>query len=193
VQVTCPSCSCEFPVEAGYADADGKRLAALFAEMEPALGRAVLAYLRLFKPAKNALRMSRAIKIVQQLLDLVNAGSVCRDERNGVRRPASPTTWTAGIEQMLQIRANLVLPIESHNYLRAIVFGIADSADAHAERRKEAEVRVGKHRQGTSEKADPITEQIAYLNRMVEYGSMSREDADEQISILRGEKAHGPD
>ena len=125
MQMQCPCCGEQFPIEAGFADADGKKLAALFAGLDPKLGRAVLNYLRLFSPAKRALRMTRAIKLVEELLDLVNAGTVQKDSRTNDSKPAPPRIWTAGIEQMLIARERLTLPLENHNYLRAVVYGIA--------------------------------------------------------------------
>lgn len=176
MQLTCPSCSAEFPLDAGFIDTDGKRLAALFAAMEPVLGRAVLSYLRLFKPPKNALRAARAVKIVQQLVGLVDVGTVCRDERGGVRRPATPAMWAAGIDQMLDGKHKLELPLANHNYLRAVVFGLADQADADVERKKEADVRVGRHRQAASENADPVREKLAWLKTQREYGAITPEE-----------------
>lgn len=41
MQLQCPCCGEQFPVEAGFADTDGKRLAALFAGLDPKLGRAI--------------------------------------------------------------------------------------------------------------------------------------------------------
>lgn len=46
---------------------------------------------------------------------------------------------------MLAQRDRLSLPLDPHGCLRAVVFGLADQADAAAERRKEADARVGKH------------------------------------------------
>lgn len=125
MQLQCPCCGEQFPIEAGFADADGKKLAALLAGLDPKLGRAVLNYLRLFSPAKRGLRMTRAIKLVEELLDLVNAGTVQKDARTNDSKPAQPRIWTAGIEQMLITRDRLSLPLENHNYLRAVVYGIA--------------------------------------------------------------------
>jgi hypothetical protein len=185
MQLTCPVCAAEYPIEAGYTDADGKRLAALFAEFEPALGRAVIAYLRLFKPPKNALRTARAAAIVQQLLELVRPGTVCRDERGGVRRPAPPPIWLAAMEQMLADRGKLTLPLGNHHYLRAVAFGLADSADAARERQKEADLRVGKHRPAEPAKPDPLREKLAWLRQQLEYGQITQNDYDEQMRALR--------
>lgn len=126
MRLQCPCCGEQFPFEAGFADAEGKQLAALFADLEPRLGRAVLAYLRLFSPAKRSLRTTKAIKLVEELMLLVNAGSVTRDARTNDSKPASPALWAAGIEQMLAQRERLSLPLDNHHYLRAVVFGIAN-------------------------------------------------------------------
>lgn len=125
MQIQCPCCGEQFPFEAGFADADGKQLAALFAKLDPKLGRAVLNYLRLFSPAKRGLRMTKAVRIVEELLDLVESGQVQRDARTNESKAAQPRLWTAGIEQMIAQRDRLSLPLDSHNYLRAVVFGIA--------------------------------------------------------------------
>lgn len=142
MRVTCPCCDAEFPIESAFADDDGKRLAAALVALDAELARATLRYLRLFKPAKSALRSARAARLVQELADLVSPGTVCRDERGGVRRPAPPALWTAGIEQMLANRATLAVPLDGHNYLRAVVFGLADRADAKAELQQEQSRRA---------------------------------------------------
>ncbi|HBP0065760.1 TPA: hypothetical protein L5P25_006807, partial [Pseudomonas aeruginosa] len=111
MQLQCPCCGEQFPVEAGFADTDGKRLAALFAGLDPKLGRAILNYLRLFSPAKRGLRMTRAIKLVEELLNLVNTGTVQKDARSNDTKPASPRLWTTGIEQMITGRERLQLPL----------------------------------------------------------------------------------
>jgi hypothetical protein len=188
MRVTCPNCCEAFPIDAGFADDDGKRLAALFAEMEPVLGRAVIGYMRLFRPAKTSLRTARAIKIVQELLDLVRAGTVCRDERSGVRRPASPATWAAGIEQMLAAPGKLDLPLSNHNYLRAIVYALADQVGAQAERAKEADLRAGRRRAGPSDSTvteTPLEAQLRYLAGLLHMGTLTQAEHDERAAAAR--------
>lgn len=125
MQLTCPCCSEQFPFEAGLADAEGKQLAALFADMPTKLATAVLSYLRLFSPAKRSLRMSKASRLVSDLKQLVEAGSVTRDARTSDARRATPALWVAGIEQVIAQREKLTLPLENHHYLRVVVYGIA--------------------------------------------------------------------
>jgi hypothetical protein len=141
MKITCPSCGEEFPIEAGFLDGDGKRLAAAFAEFEPALGRQVIQYLRLFSPPKTKLRLSRAVKIVESLKALVDADTVSADDRIGVRRAATSTMWARGIELMLAdeqlVRGCRANPMANHNYLRKVVFGVAESHEAENERKRE--------------------------------------------------------
>jgi hypothetical protein len=173
MHLQCPCCGEQFPFEAGFADADGKRLAALLAGLEPKLGRAVLNYLRLFSPAMRGLRMTKAIRLVEELLDLVNAGHVQRDARTNDSKPAAPRLWAAGIEQMIAGRDRLQLPLENHNYLRAVVYGIAaDPAQAAqlAPTRPMAAVSVATVQQVLQE-------------------AISRIDADERLGLIDGDEA----
>jgi len=188
MRITCPNCSEPYPIEAGFAADDGKRLAALFADMEPVLGRAVLGYLRLFRPPKSALRTVRAIKIVEELLVLVRAGTVCRDERGGIRRPASAAVWSAGIEQLLAAPGKLTLPLANHHYLRAVVYGLADQADAAAEKQREADARAGHRPAGPYDRApveSRLRNQLAWLRQQLDMGAISAEEHEAQVAAAR--------
>lgn len=191
MRATCPECGAQAHLSAFFAEDDGKRLAALLAGMQPELGRAVIGYLGLFKPAKTALRLARALKIAQEVAELVAAGTVCKDERTGVRRPALPAHWSAGIEQMLAQRDRLTLPLDGHGYLRAVVFGLADKQDAARERQAEADARAGKHLGGGSgnavqtPKETPLERQLNWIARMVELGQFDAAKAEEERAKAR--------
>lgn len=195
MHVTCPCCSESFPIAAGLLEPDGKRFGMLLAGMEPALGRATMEYLPLFAPGKQKLRLSKAVKLVAALDALVREGTVCRDERNGVRRPATAALWVAGIEQMLAQRDRLTLPLANHNYLRMVVYGLADQADFAAERQREASARTGASRSvGPSPPtsiADPLAEQLRYLDQMRDYGKLTDAewDAEREKAFQRYGKA----
>lgn len=191
MRATCPECGAQAHLSAFFAEDDGKRLAALLAGLQPELGRAVIGYLGLFKPAKTALRLARALKIAQEVAELVAAGSVCRDERSGVRRPATAAQWTAGIEQMLGQRDRLTLPLDGHGYLRAVVFGLADKQDAARERQAEADARAGKHLGSGSgnavqtPKETRLERQLNWIARMVELGQFTAEQAEAERAKAR--------
>lgn len=188
IRFTCPCCGADFPWEAGLVEADAKRLGAVLGDMEPPLARAAMSYLRLFKPAKTALRLPRATKLLQELAALVAEGTVCRDERSGVRRPAPASAWVAGIEQMLQQSDRLTLPLAAHGYLRQVVFGIADAADAAAEKTREQDLREGRRPAGPSPSRPPedkLTNELAYLAQMLRYGRLTQDEHDAQADQAR--------
>ncbi|MHB1273638.1 MAG: hypothetical protein ACYCZD_12890 [Rhodanobacter sp.] len=90
-------------------------------------------------------------------------------------RPATPSMWAAAIEQMIDARAKLRLPLSGHGYLMEVVFGLADQADAAAERTREADKRSGR-RTGPSPPsatADPLADQLSYLDQMHDYGKLT--------------------
>ncbi|MDH0290623.1 hypothetical protein N7414_15975 [Pseudomonas sp. GD04087] len=181
MELQCPCCGEQFPFEAGFADADGKQLAAQFAGMDPKLGRAVLGYLRLFSPRSRGLRTTKAIRLVADLVQLVDAGQVQRDARTAEFKPAPPRLWVAGIEQMLVQRERLQLPLENHNYLRAVVWGLAsDPAQVQAELPRKA-------RSGGLTPQGIYQDQVGRIRSDMLLGLISKEDGERQIEALKGE------
>lgn len=182
IRLTCPACGCQGDAEAFLVEDEAKRFAARFAGFEPALGRAVLGYLRLFKPSKQALRLARAAKLVEELVELIEPGTVCRDERNGSRRTAPQAVWAAGMEQMLSNPPS-GLPLANHHYLRAVVWGLAEEAAAAAERKVEEDRKAGRHR--TPPKAEPedkAAARRAFARQMVDLEKWTAEKAEAYIN-----------
>lgn len=187
MKITCPCCATGFPLEAGLIEADAKRLAAVLADMEPPLARAAISYLRLFKPAKQELRLVRAHALLVELLDMVKAGVVSRDERTGVQRVCTPALWMAGMEQMQQQSQRLELPLKNHHYLRAIVYGLADKADAKAEQQqhRDAQSRSG-HSSGPQVAAlDEETIHRQWLKQQLDRGLMTTEQCEANLAEYR--------
>lgn len=166
-------------MEAGLADDEGKRLAALFAEFEPKLGRAVLQYLRLFSPAKQALRMAKAVRLVEDLQALLKPGTVTRDARTTDTRRAASALWVLGIEQMLASRETLTLPLDNHHYLRAVVWGLAGDAKAVAAAQATAP------RSNTSAPANDYLERLARINGDEQLGFIDKAEADRRRGELK--------
>lgn len=196
MQVSCPCCQTTFPIEAGLLDGDGKRLAQVLASAEPAFGRAIIGYLRLHKPAKTVLRMAKAARLAEEVIALAGAAEI---RRGGLARPNNASYWAAGIEQMLDTRAKLRLPLTGHGYLMEVAFGLADSADAALERQTEAQARVGKHRDHGSEKTastpveSPLQNALAYIAQQLHMGTMTPETAETERARVRAKfgVAHG--
>lgn len=182
VRLTCPACGCQGDAEAFLVEDEAKRFAARFAGMEPALGRAVLGYLRLFKPPKQALRLARAAKLVEELVELIEPGTVCRDERNGSRRAAPQAIWAAAMEQMLSNPPS-GLPLANHHYLRAVVWGLAEEAAAAAERKVEEDRKAGRHRaQPLAQPEDKAAARRAFARQMADLGSWTAEQVETYLN-----------
>lgn len=188
MRATCPECGATGHLSAFFADDDGKRLVGAVIDLPAELQRPALGYLGLFKPAKNALSVPRATRLVQELQQLVAAGTVSRDDRTGLRRPSTPAMWAEGIEQMLAHRAGLSLPLSGHNYLRAVVFGLADQADARAERAQEQQRQSGQHRST----GNPMRRQetpreryenhVAWLRQQHGHGASTKDELEQKIA-----------
>lgn len=185
MQLQCPCCGEQFPVEAGFADAEGKRLASLLAGLDPRLGKAVLNYLRLFSPPKRGLRTIKAIRLVEDLVALVEIGQVQRDARTNESKPAQPRLWAAGIERMLLTRDKLDLPLDNHNYLRAVVWALA-SEPAQAQ----PTAAVGPRRSNTTVQQD-FQEQIGRIQADMLLNLISKEEGEQRIQALTGGHSHG--
>ncbi len=194
VHVHCPASGCSGDIAGFLVEADGKRLAAMLAEMEPALGRAVLGYLRLFKPAKQGLRLSRAVNLVLEMVELIDAGRVCADERVGVWRSAPPALWVTGIEQLLATPPT-GLPLGGHNYLRKVVFTLAEKHEADAERRQEENLRQGRHRDAPRRREtveDKVATAILYANQMLAVDAWTQEQRDAYIADAKAKHGTAP-
>ncbi len=191
--ITCCTCGTRQPLTAGLLEDEGKRFGVAMGELPPAVARAAIAYLRLFKPPKTELRTSRATTVVSELAALVAPGTVCKDERGGIRRPASPSVWVTAIEQMLATPPS-DLPLANHNYLRRVAYGIADTADAGAERAREAEARQPVPRAGVSPATGPedaLTTALRWLKTQLDYGAITPEKYEAEIEAAKQRHQEG--
>lgn len=178
MQLQCPCCDAIFNLEEGFTSTEGKQLAALFAGLEPTLGKAILYYLRLFTPSKKGLKTTKAIKIVEELISLVRLGTVTRDARTNDVKPATIKMWVAGIEQMLDQRDKLSLPLNNHNYLRTIVWSIANDPSTVI-----TTIKPIKKTNGRAE----INELFSKIIGDLKLGLIDQATADERIAALKGQ------
>ena len=86
----------------------------------------LLPYLALFRPDKRALSWSRTLKVMQELAALIAPGWV--QVQGKPARECPPPIWAAGMAQMVERAATLQRPLKNHNYLRQVVWQLADQA-----------------------------------------------------------------
>lgn len=94
------------------------------------VSRSILGYMGLFRPTERALSWKKARKIVAELAALIAPGHI--QIQGKPARPCTAHIWAQGMEQMAA-RTDLTRPMRNHNYLKQIVWQIADQADAGRE------------------------------------------------------------
>lgn len=140
MRLTCPACHAEQSLDAALGrEADARAVAALVERSVP-FGAALVRYIGLFRPAKRRLGMDRMVSLVMELLPDIERGAIARKGRDW---PVTPALWLGAFDQMLAARdkGTLTLPLTSHGYLYEVLCGLADKAEAAAERDQETERR----------------------------------------------------
>ena len=191
MKIVCPECQSQFPLSAGLLDAEAKRFGIAMAGLDPVVGRALVQYLALHKPEKTALRLTKAAKIAEEIAALVAAGTV---RRNGTTRPAPPAVWATAMEHMVDQRGKLRLPLSGHGYLAEVVYGLADTADANAERQREAALRSPSRRAGPSDNViaeSSLQAELAWLRQQRDYGGMSEAEYVTRVAEARAKHGAG--
>lgn len=106
--ITCPNCNSALDLVQLTEDADARKLFGLVAHRPDCA--ALLAYLQLFKPSKQALRWSRSLKLAQQVLeqwgDDGRLGVALMQTVEGMRERRQQAGWS---------------PLTNHNYLDKVI------------------------------------------------------------------------
>lgn len=139
MKLVCPGCGAQGSIELFTADVDARQFAALMGRVPPQLDKPVVSYLSLFRPPKRLLTWPRARKLLEELVEAIEAGAVRRRGRDWAVTPAD---FKTGMEQMIAKRDKLDLPLKSHAYLLEILKSGSDKAEAKAEREKEQTLRA---------------------------------------------------
>lgn len=127
MKVKCSACGAIHSLDALVANEAASQAlnAALLVNGE--LGRALIGYLGLFRPAKSSLTFERVSTILNELSPMIISGKIQRDGREF---SAPPEAWIYGINQMLASRQTLKLPMKSHGYLLEIIAGYKPAGTA---------------------------------------------------------------
>lgn len=134
MKLTCPACGAAASLDVLIAN-DSAREAVMAALLLPApLGKLLVQYLGLFRPAKRQLSFDRVAALLNELQPMIGAGRI---ERGGRVWAAPVEAWRMALEEMAAKRGALTLPLKSHGYLLAIIVGYTDKAEARAEAQEE--------------------------------------------------------
>ncbi|MDD2721635.1 MAG: hypothetical protein PHH47_10050 [Gallionella sp.] len=136
MKLSCPACGAvaSLDVLLGH---EGAREAVMAALAMPApLGKLLVQYVALFRPAQRQLSMDRVATLLNELAPMI---SDARIERGGRIWSAPQDYWRMALEEMVTKRDALTLPLKSHGYLLSIIEGYNLKAEARAETRQEAQ------------------------------------------------------
>lgn len=186
MRLTCTACGAHGSLELFSADPDARRLAELVARLPAELGPVAVRYLGLFRPLKRGLTWDRAVKIAAEIVAMVESGAV---ELRGRRFPASATVFANAMQQMLDHRERLELPMTSHGYLIRVVAGDSPREAAREEARQQDDKRqASQTRAGLQTRA--IAELSGEIARRKRFGEPEMTAAEREDFLRRtGEKS----
>ena len=138
MKLSCPACGAvaSLDVLLGH---EGAREAVMAALALPApLGKLLVQYLALFRPAQRQLSLDRVASLLAELQPMIAEAKI---ERGGRIWSAPIDYWQMALTEMVAKRDGLTLPLKSHGYLLAIIAGYSEKADARAEAKGEVHKR----------------------------------------------------
>lgn len=142
----CQTCGAVAPIEWFLSEADNRQICAILAELPKDIQGVVFHYLSLFRPvAGRAMQAKKATRLMHEVKQLVTTGHVQIDKK--VARPCPARIWAQAMEQMVERRDRLSIPMPNHNYLKTIAYDLADHADAQAEKTSNRVVRTATSRE----------------------------------------------
>jgi hypothetical protein len=135
MKTTCPACGATASLDALLGH-EGAREAVMVALALPApLGKLLVQYVALFRPASRNLSMDRLASLLRELQPLIAEAKI---ERGGRNWSAPLEYWQMALTDIVSKRDKLTLPLKSHGYLLEIIAGFSNKAEAKQEAQSEA-------------------------------------------------------
>ncbi len=134
MRASCPACGAEMTLDAMIAFEAAREAVRVALLLPSPLGKLLIQYLALFRPAKRQLSWERVASLLQELATPLAEAKL---ERSGRLWPAPLGYWEMALTEMLAKRDKLTLPLKSHGYLYEIVAGIANKAESRTEVKRE--------------------------------------------------------
>lgn len=129
--LTCPSCGATASACAWENDIAAREAMQAIIDLPTPVAKVCLGYLSLFRPNKRALTWKKAKTLILELSALIAPGHI--QVQGKPARHCPPQVWAMAMAQMVDRAASLQRPLKNHNYLRQIVWQLADQADAKQE------------------------------------------------------------
>lgn len=129
MKLVCPGCGGTYSLEGWENDAAVRQFNGIMGDLAPPVREHAARYLGLFRVGVRGLSWKRALRILQELKELVGSGMVHWE--GGETRPAPPALWA---EVMIEMCEKGKRELDSHNYLRKVVWTRARGLAAEKER-----------------------------------------------------------
>lgn len=163
----CQTCGETAPLEWFAGNAETREMIAIVARMPREVSERCLAYLRLFRPPTGrAMAAKKALRLIQELEELVAKGYVSRPGRPDRDCPAR--IWGEAIDLMLTQSGSLDLPMPNHNYLVKVAWGKADKEDAGAEAKTRDAEPAGGMRAAKLDAPRPIQAELSPMDQYIQ-------------------------
>lgn len=182
MKLICPGCGAVCSAESFLNDGNARETLQIVSRLPAPLPKVVLNYLSLFRPGKSALSWKKALRLAGEIEELVARGYVSRQGLPD--RKCSARTWAKGMEQMIEQRAFLTLPMPNHNYLRKVAYDMADQMDYQQEKtRQKSSLYKGTR---PSDHADPSLDPLEKARREWDEKMKKGEVAEVDLTDLKG-------
>lgn len=138
MRMTCPACGAEFTLDVLIAHEGARAALAEAMGLNLSLGKRLVQYLSLFRPAKRQLTMDRVASILKEISPSIRAARIARNGRDWVIPQES---WAWALEEIVAKKDKLTLPLKSHGYLFEMLIAAADKLEGRAEAASESQRR----------------------------------------------------
>ena len=135
MKLVCPACGAVVAAECWLNDEMSRTALAAIAALPAPLPKSILGYMSLFR-ASSSLGWTKVVRLVEEIRELTGRGYV--NVQGKVDRTCPPRIWSLAMDQMVERRIGLSLPLKNHNYLRQVAWQLADQEDAQAEKSRNA-------------------------------------------------------
>lgn len=135
MKLICPACGAIASAESWNNDANCRETLLVISRLPAPLPKAALGYLSLFRPGKQSLTWKKALRLAQEVEELAGKGFVHVQGR--VDRDCPARIWAQAMEQMVERRVGLTLPLPNHTYLSKVAYDLAEQTGRQTETKKD--------------------------------------------------------
>lgn len=152
MKLICPSCGAIASADSWMNDELCREALAKIAALPAPLPKAALGYLGLFRPGQNGLTWKKALRLADEISQIAAKGHV--HVRGKIDRDCPPRIWAQAMEQMVERRNFLSLPLPNgHVYLCKVAWDLADQEAAKNER---STYQVAQNRRSAGDGSQPV-------------------------------------